>query len=258
MTLQQAFSAALFDPQSSCPHGVICPVGSDASSRFSVYRNNVLSGLINALGASFPVVARLVGDAFFHGMAHVFVHKNPPDNPVMSTYGHCFVDFIQDFAPANSLPYLADVARLEWLCVQAYHAADALPLNPQALARALANPATLEQLRMTLHPSVATLHSPYTVASLWIAHQNSGHLQGLDPSQPQSALVLRHGLNVEVFAVSSGSVAFIRLLKTHCPLGQAADNALHADPGFDLSQCLALLISMGAITEVQHAHEVTL
>lgn len=256
MTLQQAFSAALFDPQPSCPQGVICPEGSEAASRFSVYRNNVQSGLINALGSSFPVVAQWVGETFFHGMAHVFVQKNPPDHPVMSRYGRGFPDFIQGFAPANSLPYLADVARLEWLCVQAYHAADALPLNPHILARAVATPETLEHLRMTLHPSVATLHSAYAVAALWIAHTQDGQLQGLDPRHPQSALVLRHGLNVEVFAVSSGCVAFIRLLKTRCPLGQATDYALQADPEFDLSQCLALLISKGAITDVQSVHEV--
>jgi len=257
MTLQQAFSAAVLDPQHACPQGIISPSGGDILSRFSVYRNNVQSGLINALESSFPVVAQLVGEAFFTAMAQLFIQKHPPQNPVMSTYGRQFADFIQGFAPANKVPYLADVARLERLCVQAFHAADASPVAPQTLALALSTPDTLDQLRMTLHPSVATLHSPYAVAALWAAHHGQGQIKGLDPRQPQSTLVLRNGLSVEVFAVRSGCVAFVRFMKSGCPLGEAAAYALQADPLFDLSQSLALLISQGAITELHPSPEVS-
>ena len=110
---------------------------------------------------------------------------------------------------------------------------------------------------MTLHPSVATLHSPYAVAALWAAHHGQGQIKGLDPLQPQSTLVLRNGLSVEVFAVRSGCVAFVRFMKSGCPLGEAAAYALQADPLFDLSQSLALLISQGAITELHPSPEVS-
>ena len=105
-------------------------------------------------------------------------------------------------------------------------------------------------MRLALRPGLATLTSPYAVATLWVAHQGPqvSLSPGLDPGQPQSLLVLRNALKVEVFAVGFGCVTFIRWLKNRCPLAQAADSALQADPHFDLSQSLALLIAHGAIT----------
>ena len=254
MKLQEAFSAALLNPGAPTPPGFICHNG-DIDRRFAVYRNNVQSGLINALATSYPVVAQLVGEAFFQAMAQMFIQKFPPDSPVMSTYGSQFADFIKDFAPARSVPYLADVARLERLCVQAFHAADICPVDHDLLVQALNSPEGLAQLHLQLHPGVASLHSPYAIAALWTAHQSQGQIQGLDPRQPQSTLVLRNGLRVEVFAVSSGCAVLVRLLKADNALGLAAAHALEADNDFDLSQALALLITHNAITGLQPAHE---
>lgn len=245
-----AFSVALLNTQSPCPQGLVSHDG-DIESRFAVYRNNVQSGFINALTVSFPVVSQLVGAEFFQAMAQVFVQKHPPDNPVMSTYGSPFAHFIERFAPALSVPYLADVARLERLCIQSFHAADALPVTLESLAETLNTPQSLDQLCLHLHPSVLTLDSSYAVVSIWTAHQHPLQLPEFDPDPPQSALVVRNGLSVEVFAVSSASVAFIRAVQAGCALGLAANKALQVEPGFDVGQLLALLITHGAITDLQ-------
>ena len=254
MKLQESFSAALLNPRTPAPTGIV-GYNDDIDRRFAVYSNNVQSGLINALATSYPVVAQLVGEAFFQAMAQMFIQKYPPDSPVMSTYGSQFAGFINSFAPARSVPYLADVARLERLCVQAFHAADICAVNPELLAQALDNPEGLAQLHLQLHPGVASLQSPYAIAALWAAHQSPGQIQGLNPRQPQSVLVLRNELRVEVFAVSSGCAVFVHLLKGGNTLGLAAGHALEADPDFDLGQALALLISHNTITGLQPTHE---
>lgn len=254
MKLQESFSAALLNPRTPAPTGIV-GYNDDIDRRFAVYSNNVQSGLINALATSYPVVAQLVGEAFFQAMAQMFIQKYPPDSPVMSTYGSQFAGFINGFAPARSVPYLADVARLERLCVQAFHAADICAVNPELLAQALDNPEGLAQLHLQLHPGVASLQSPYAIAALWAAHQSPGQIQGLNPRQPQSVLVLRNELRVEVFAVSSGCAVFVHLLKSGNTLGLAAGHALEADPDFDLGQALALLISHNTITGLQPTHE---
>ena len=175
----------------------------------------------------------------------------------MSTYGVQFADFVEGFAPASSVPYLADVARLELLCVQAFHAADACAVDPHLLIRALNNPDSLGQLCLQLHPGVASLHSTYAIAALWTAHQHQGQIHGLDPYQLQSAVVLRNGLRVEVFAVGCGCAAFVDGLKEGRALELAACQALEADPDFDLGQALALLITHDAITGLHTTAEVS-
>ncbi|EUB88024.1 HvfC/BufC N-terminal domain-containing protein [Pseudomonas sp. GM30] len=246
MSIQADFSAALLDTRLPCPAGLCSTNGADPASRFSVYRNNVQGSLINALADSYPVVQQLVGEEFFRAMAGIFIQQQPPHSPLMSRYGDGLADFIDAFEPAAEVPYLADVARLERLRTRAYHAADAATVSAQQISAALADPQTLAELNITLHPSLHLLDSACAVVSIWAAHQQDATLAGIDIHQGQHALVLRNGLEVEVFALDHGASVFIRHLLHHRPLLQAAQNS----PPFDLPQTLALLIGHNAITDL--------
>ncbi len=113
MSTQTAVAQALLDPALPCPTGLSTWNGSDPQTRFAVYRNNVMMSLIDALADTYPVVQRLVGEDFFRAMARVFAQAKPPRSAVMAYYGRDFAAFIDAFPPAASVPYLADVARLE-------------------------------------------------------------------------------------------------------------------------------------------------
>ena len=133
--LQAKFAASLLDSQIRIPDAVVSHTSTVPVRRFNVYRNNVASSLIDVLQAYFPVVTRLVGEEFFRAMARVFIVQQPPRSPILSRYGGGFADFIADFEPTADVPYLADVARLEWLVLRAYHAVDLSPLNSRRLDR---------------------------------------------------------------------------------------------------------------------------
>ncbi len=77
-------------------------------------------------------------------------------------------------------------------------------------------------MRLRLHPSVATLASAYAVVTVWAAHQTEGGLAALDPGMPKR-MVLRQGLNVKVFAIDAGSVAFIHSLNQGAALEIAVE-----------------------------------
>lgn len=248
MSTQAAFAAALLDTRLPCPEGLYSANGADPDSRFSVYRNNVQSSLINALADSYPVVTQLVGEEFFRAMAAIFVQSQPPQTPLMSGYGDTLATFIAAFEPAASLPYLADVARLERLRTLAYHAADANPVHPEQISAALADPQALSELSFELHPSLHLVDSDYAVVAIWAAHQQDASLAQINVNLGQHALVLRNELDVEVFALDHGASVFIR----HLLAGQPLLAAVQASPPFDLSQTLALLISRNAITHLHN------
>ena len=132
--------------------------------RFRVYRNNVYAGLIDVLAGRFPVVARLVGEEFFRAMARLYVEREPPSSAVLLRYGANFANFIAGFPPAAPVPYLADMAALEWLRHSAYHAADAaaLPLHELASAADHAADAVL-----TFHPSLGIVRSHFPIVSIY-------------------------------------------------------------------------------------------
>ena len=248
MSTQADFAAALLNAQLPYPKGLCSRNGADPSRRFAVYRNNVQSSLINALADSYPVVLQLVGEEFFRAMAAIFVQSQPPHSPLMSRYGEHFADFIAQFEPIAGVPYVADVARLEHLRTVAYHAADAQPIRPDQVSAALADPQSLSELCFKLHPSLHLLDSAYAVVAIWAAHQQEQGLAGIGLNQGQHALVLRNGLDVEVFALEPGASVFIRHLLKGSPLLAAAENS----PPFDLAQTLALLLAHNAITQLNY------
>lgn len=247
---QAAFAAALLDPSQPCPAGLKAWNGSDPTARLAVYRNNVVSSLIDALADTFPVAQELVGEAFFRAMAGVFARQAPPRSRILAHYGEGFAEFVEGFEPARSVPYLADVARLELAYVRAYHAADAEPVSGEVIGLALASGDRMADLCLVCHPSVTVLRSSYAVVSLWAAHQGQGDLGALDPDHAEAAIVLRQNLDVVVLRLPPGAAEFVAAIQQGDCLGDAAGAAMNATAAFDLSATLALLTSHGALTSI--------
>jgi hypothetical protein len=245
------FGAALLDPERPVPDGLHVPAGESAARRFAVYRNNVLVSLVDALAARFPVTEQIVGTDFFRAMAQAFAATEPPRSPLLMTYGGGFPDFIAAFPPAEDVPYLADVARLEAARTRAHHAADVAPL-PDAALRALASRdgGDLLACRLTLHPSAEVLHSEFAVAAVWAAHQDMEVFCGLDPEGPEDVLVARPAMDVEVTRLPPGGAIFIGALGEGATLVEAAEAALAAEPTFDLTENLVVLIAAQVIISV--------
>lgn len=253
---QAAFAAALLDPGAATPPGLRAWNGHEPTRRFGVYRNNVMASLCSALADTFAVVQAMVGEEFFRAMAAAYVRRSPPASPLLLLHGRGFADFIAGFAPAAGVPWLADTARLEYARAEAFHAADAPILQPQALAGALQLGERLGQLRLVLHPAVRLVASPYAIASLWQAHQDGGpELSGIDPRVPQTVLVTRPQWAVRTVACEAGSWAFAEALREGLDLGTCAGAALAHDRAFDLSACLAQLLAQGALSTVHFPKE---
>lgn len=257
MSAQSLFAAALLDPEPACPAGLTTWNGSDPAQRFRVYRNNVIISLIDALADTYAVTQELVGEEFFRAMARHYAYAHPPQSRLLAFYGSDFPDFVGAFPPAAGLPYLADVARLEQLRVAAYHAADVAPLSTAAIGAALADESTLPGLGLGLHPSLAVLASPFAVASLWAAHQGVLELAAVVTEVAETALVLRHGLTVEVIPVAPAAGTFVAALRAGSTLGEAAGQAAAGAVDFDLAGILGLLLQKSAITALHPSRRIS-
>jgi hypothetical protein len=252
MTSQALFAGALLRPEQGCPPGLCAHNGSDPSIRFDVYRNNVIVSLIAALAETFDVTRQLVGDEFFAAMARQFIVEHPPRSPVLSDYGDEFAGFIESFSPAGSVPYLADVARLERARVRAYHAADAESLTSGEIATLLSNPTALAESRIAFQPSMQVIASDFAIVSLWAAHHGHGDIAQIDPCVPEAAIVLREDDDAAVIPVPQASAVFFRRLSDGATLAQAA--AL--DQPFDLAASLGILIRHRALVAWRQPMEV--
>jgi hypothetical protein len=252
---QSEFAMALFDPDHAIPDNVTSHTTRQPFKRFAVYRNNVVTSLVNALRTKFPATERIVGEEFFAAMARVFVTAHPPRSKILHTYGDDFGDFIAAFAPAAELPYLPDVVRLEAARTRAYHAADAEPLTAAAFQDI--DPDRVGSMRFTLHPSLQIVCSSHPVVTIWSMNAGELPLGAIDDTQAEDALVIRPGLDVIVRMLPAGGAAFVSALANGWRLDEAAAHAADADDRFDLTDNIAGLISSGAVTDFTLAEDHT-
>lgn len=178
-----------------------------------VYRNTVIRGAIDALAAHFPSVVKLVGQAWFEACARLFVRQHPPTTPCLLDYGAAFPIFLADFEPAQSLPYLADVAQMDRWWSEAHVAADA-PVWTRAQFDA-SDADVRADIAGALHPSLRfgafTQRSP----SVWLYNK------AVSPGEPpvfdfssEALLILRPAADVEYRRASLSEVQLLCLLKT--------------------------------------------
>ena len=185
---------------------------------FAIYRGHAMANLHDALAATYPVVLRLVGDAFFAEAALRFARGNPSASGDLDEYGESFAAFLESYAHARPLAYLADVARLEWACHQGRRAPDAGALDAAALARV---PAELHaQLRFDLHPAARIVRSSHPIVSIWLANQPEA--DGTPQSEaPEDALVARDAGELRVRRLEAFDASLLEALGRGCTLAEA-------------------------------------
>ena len=235
------FVPALLDPEAAVPEGLVDVAGRAAGKRFDVYRNNVVVSLTEALAVGFPVIAKLVGDAFFAAMAGVYIRAHPPRSPVLAIFGDDFPAFLDGFAPVAHLPYLADTARLEYALREAYHAADAKPVAPERLQ----DPQLLGA-RLTLAPATRLVMSPYPVHAIWRANTEAGAPPASGGAE--AVLVTRPDWDPRPVNVTPDGALFISALLA----GETFAGALEAaSDELDLAGLLTLLIDTKSIIRIE-------
>ena len=87
--------------------------GAAPRERLAIHRRHYQASLVDAIRTRFPATAWLVGDDVLVGAAHHFVAAHPPKRPCMAEYGEHFPHVLGSLL-AESAPYVADFAALEW------------------------------------------------------------------------------------------------------------------------------------------------
>ncbi|QEY32706.1 DUF2063 domain-containing protein [Synechococcus sp. RSCCF101] len=139
-----------------------------ARQGIEAYRTSVAGKLLRSLEQIYPVCLQLVGPAFFQAMATAFLTTEVSHSPDLGDFGGGLPAFLAAFPPARPLPYLADVARLEWHWHRAFNAPDEEGLNLEALARV--PPEQWPQLVFRLPAGSALIASDYPIHRIWQAN----------------------------------------------------------------------------------------
>ncbi len=245
LDLQQRFARSLRE------------LSADDDPRIDIYRRNIAGNYRNALGATYRVVRELVGGSFFDAAVDTFVERHPSASGDLNVYGAQFADFLAAYPYAASLPYLPDVARLEWAIDESSRADDAdgsVAAVIAALTTAGAEGLVAQSLLVA--PSCRLLHSNHPILRIWQAHQ-SAHLDGEERNEiivpgagPDHLLVRCDATGVAIERVHPATFAWLAALLSEDGFTSALDAAMAIAPEFDLQGALATYIGNRTIVGI--------
>jgi uncharacterized protein (UPF0276 family) len=241
---QQLFAEALFAP--ACEEALAPQL--KHAERFALYRGNLSATWAKALAAAFPVIKQLVGEEFFDALAREYGRAQPSGDGDLNRFGAKMGEFLQGFPHTSDLPYLPDMARLEWLLHRAHYAPSVETIDAQALAAI--PPEDIESATMALAPAVRLFASEWAVVPLWLAHHEQAEFPQ-DMQQPTQAIIVRPQWKTAVLEQSAAAWAALSVLQQGGTFGAALDEAFGRDEEFNVAAQLQQWLEQGVFSAVR-------
>ncbi|MCB1556895.1 MAG: putative DNA-binding domain-containing protein [Alphaproteobacteria bacterium] len=267
--VQENFVRTILDPSAlegagASPFGALFQEnGIAVSDRLAVYRAHVLNGLAGALCSTFPLIETLAGAAFLSAAARAYIHETPPVEGNLNLYGATFADFLTRYEPARDLPYLPDVARMEWAKNESYFSRDDEALDVQVLQAI--PPEEMDDLVLLFRDSVRFVESAYPLPAIrdFCAHQTTESSSEEGGEQKQETmnfdsgasrlLIFRPQLRIFVLELDAPEYLFLQEIAAGQSLGWAAVTVLKSWPNFNLSETLQKHFGLGTFSGFQKA-----
>jgi hypothetical protein len=215
--------------------------------RLDVYRNNIYISLKDVLIARYPAVRSVVGEHFFLYVTERFILDHPPREATLSAYGSGFAKFLASFAECAELPYLADLAQLEWQVHEAARAPSRKPIDSSTLASLPQERLLAARLRFS--PSVSYFYSQWPIDRIFKANRTNDTSDSvIDLDYGAASLEVRRLQDEVIYrSLSRGAFAFRSSLNNQLGLQDAAQVAISADPEFDLLQEIPAMLNEGLV-----------
>ena len=80
----------------------------------NIYRSNFIISLRELLENLFPITQALVGNEYFTQTSRQFINDCPLKEPHLNYYGSNFVYFLKGLKALEHMPFVAQMAQLEW------------------------------------------------------------------------------------------------------------------------------------------------
>jgi hypothetical protein len=247
--LQAGFAAALFNPAATREAPGIRAAGISPAVRLGFYRTNVFENYRKALAVTYPAVQTLIGSGLFDALAQDYTRRYSSRSGDVGAHGAHFAEFISRHPLARQLPYLADIARLEWCLEESFNEAESQPLSLSRLAAVA--PEQCEQLRFMLAASTRLISSRYPIDRIWQICQPEhagGEQIDLDAGGAD-LLVRREGYAVITEHLNTADLAMLTALSSGYNFAEAFDYARSMQAGFEPAAFLQRFLANGVLAD---------
>lgn len=199
---------------------VAVPPRGSVAERLRAYVDGYPARLEEALQEAFPAVAHLAGRGAFVGLTRRYARCAPRDVYNLSEIGRDLPALLARDPLGEELPFLADLARLEWAVQRAFHARLAAPFDPATVAGW--SPDDWAAARVAFQPGTACVESGWPIRTLWDARATPvDEIDVALEDRPERVLVHRVGHRVACDRIDVGEAAVLRALLAGRSLGEA-------------------------------------
>lgn len=219
----------------------------DAAGRLAEYSRMFQARLVEALGAHYPKLRQALGDDAFDEMASAYLMDHPSRAPSLRDFGGAvapwLVEYFERHHPGDArVPWLVDLARLEWTRTRVFDASD----EPIMELSTLATLSAAQLGGLVLKPVVAHRLLPvaYSVEDLWDASAVPGERPGL-------LLVWREGVTVFHRRASELEARGLEALREHPSFERLCETlAPHASSLADIARIVQRWVQDELIVEL--------
>jgi hypothetical protein len=208
------------DAEAAGPGPLASPPRGTIADRLHAHVDGYPARVREALAETFPAVAHLAGDAAFDALTRRYLPHVPAGGYGLGDVGGVLPDVLRDDPLGAELPFLADLARLEWAVHRAFHAHLASPFDPRVAAGW--TPDDWAAARVRFQPGTVCIASPWPIRTLWEARRTPREeIDVVIEGRPEKGLVHRVEHRVACTPVEDAEAVVLARLLGGATLGEA-------------------------------------
>jgi len=254
---QRELVAAIFPQQAVSQHSSAEKHHDMDSRGLKIYQNNLVLTAQQALAISFPTVVQLIGDDVFNYASKKLLIESPPSEGDWGLWGDKLPAVLSDIAALAEYPFVADIARLDWIRHCSMRAQDN-QVDQQSLQ--LLATVELDELYIDYSNSVFLLRSVFPIWEFWQTHQHDRSdgkeqlmaqaLKKLQQSDfEQQLLVYRPHYRAEIRELCSSEWLWFEQTMRGVSIGKTLDCI--EDSNFDFPQWLGQALQQNLIRSLK-------
>ncbi len=213
----------------------------DIRQRMDIYRNNIFSSFDDSLSLTYESTKNIVGDDYFYKIIKQYHHKYHSKSGNLEDYGQYFPKFIKSLEKEHKLPYLTDLANLEWFYNLSYFSKDAKPIDIKKLQSLSED--DFMSLYFNLHPSCYLIASKYPIYSIW-----SKDKINLEEKKGQFIIIEGSSFKVNIHNLAKAEYGFLKMIEEKKNIYQIHETLSLNKEDFDIGSLINKFVSCKIIT----------
>lgn len=213
------------------------------AQQIGIYQSSVIGAKQKTLREIYTTCNKLVGEDFFVAMINEYIAKTISTSPDLADYGENFSEFIIEFEPAKGLPYLSDVAKLEWAWHKLFNAPTTKELNFERLAECYTSSG--ENIIFHLPQSCTLITSYYPIHRIWEVNQDDyvgEQIIRLSEHEFYYFLIWRNDLKMRIDLLDAITWKILTSIQARKTLNEIANELIEKSPNIDFTQMLTTIV----------------